>query len=366
MPVSDLLVIGAGPAGIAAAVAAARQDIRVTLVDRGSFPRPKVCGGCLNARGLSVLDRLGLSETLGDATDTHQFELAWSGRRMTAALPPGRAISRLAWDERMVAAARTAGVDVQTETTACVGDATAGGSRTVELTTAAGTVVHTTRLVAAADGLTQSATRSVPALKTAISGGSRIGAGALLDDASDDWPCGTIAMATADTGYVGLVRVEHDRLNVAAAIDRDAVRGRSLAEATAAILRDAGLPIPAAWHDATWTGTPPLTRSAMSTAALGVGCLGDAAGYVEPFTGEGMTWALAAGEAFGNATPDYLADPDRLATHWPAAFRRVVSERQRVCQSLAWILKRPRLSRVVLPIARPLVGPATRWMNRSV
>ena len=366
MPVSDLLVIGAGPAGIAAAVAAARRGLSVTLVDRGSFPRPKVCGGCLNARGLGVLDRLGLTATLDEATPTDRFELAWSGRRMTAALPPGRAISRLAWDAQMIAAARTAGVEVLTETTARVGEATANGGRLVHLTTAADRTTHTAGLVAAADGLTQSATRSVPALKTAISGGSRIGAGALLGDASDHWPIGTIAMATADAGYVGLVRVERGRLNVAAAIDRDAVRGRPLAEATAGILTDAGVPVPDGWHAATWTGTPPLTRSARSTAAPGVGCLGDAAGYVEPFTGEGMTWALAAGEAFGDSAPDYLHDPSQLATDWPAAFRRVVSERQRVCQSLAWILKRPRLSRVVLPIARPLVGPATRWMNRLV
>ena len=364
----DLLVIGGGPGGIAAAVAAARAGASVLLVDRGRFPRPKVCGGCLNARGVGVLERLGLADTLRDAPATDRFELAMNGRRLHASLPPGRAISRLAWDERMVAAAEAAGVQVLTETTARVLPSEPGSVRTVTLDGPSGERTASARLVAAADGLTQSATRSEPSLRTQAKAGSRIGAGALLPP--DSLPSGTlrpgtIAMAAEATGYVGLVRVERNRVNVAAAMSVSAVRGRTLAEATAAILATAGHAVPDGWHEADWTGTPPLTRSAPAGVASRLGCVGDAAGYVEPFTGEGMTWALAAGEAFGRRVPQWCDDPAAMARMWPAEFARVVSQRQRVCQALAWLLKRPRLARLAFPVAGPLVGPASRLINRT-
>ena len=56
----DAVVVGAGPAGSAAALAGARAGLRVLLVDRSVFPRDKVCGGCLNASAVESLGLLGL------------------------------------------------------------------------------------------------------------------------------------------------------------------------------------------------------------------------------------------------------------------------------------------------------------------
>ena len=56
----DALVIGAGPAGALAARQAALSGKRVLLVDSKSFPRPKVCGACLNGQALVVLQSVGL------------------------------------------------------------------------------------------------------------------------------------------------------------------------------------------------------------------------------------------------------------------------------------------------------------------
>jgi 2-polyprenyl-6-methoxyphenol hydroxylase-like FAD-dependent oxidoreductase len=57
----DVLVIGAGPAGGAAALAAARREQAVVLADRGNFPREKVCGCCLSAAALAELHGMGLA-----------------------------------------------------------------------------------------------------------------------------------------------------------------------------------------------------------------------------------------------------------------------------------------------------------------
>src|SRR5262245_54566169 len=58
----DVAIIGAGPAGSAAAIALARANQRVLLIDKRAFPRQKVCGGCLSGHALR-----GLRELLGGA-----------------------------------------------------------------------------------------------------------------------------------------------------------------------------------------------------------------------------------------------------------------------------------------------------------
>ena len=58
----DLLIVGAGPAGTAAAMYAARQGLTSIVLDRDTFPRDKICGDALSGKALSVLDELGLLE----------------------------------------------------------------------------------------------------------------------------------------------------------------------------------------------------------------------------------------------------------------------------------------------------------------
>ena len=108
----------------------------------------------------------------------------------------------------------------------------------------------------------------------------------------------TIFMAVGREGYVGAVRVEDGSLNVAAAFEPALVRRWGTPGlAAAAILAEAGFPPIAGLENAHWQGTAGLTRQTRPLAEERLFLLGDAAGYVEPFTGEGIAWALASGQA---------------------------------------------------------------------
>ena len=65
---TDVLVVGGGPGGAAAAYYLARQGLDVTVVDRSSFPREKVCGDGLTPRSVAALERMGID------TDDPRFE----------------------------------------------------------------------------------------------------------------------------------------------------------------------------------------------------------------------------------------------------------------------------------------------------
>jgi len=130
-----------------------------------------------------------------------------------------------------------------------------------------------------------------------------------------------------------------------------------------AVLAESGYePIPSL-RDAPWKGTPLLTRSATTIAAHRFLVLGDAAGYVEPFTGEGMAWALASGRAIAPIACDSVLDFNEVTqARWERLYRDVITRRQVVCRLISMGLRRPALVRTATAalsaapgLARPLV-----------
>ncbi|HZQ36505.1 MAG TPA: FAD-dependent oxidoreductase, partial [Dehalococcoidia bacterium] len=61
---TDVIIVGAGPAGCTAATLLGRQGVRVLLLDRAAFPRPKLCTHAIMPAGLPVLERLGVLPAL--------------------------------------------------------------------------------------------------------------------------------------------------------------------------------------------------------------------------------------------------------------------------------------------------------------
>ena len=144
----------------------------------------------------------------------------------------------------------------------------------------------------------------------------------------------------------------------------------ALAQRRRQLLTAAGWPLPSDMLNSRWRGTPALTRQARRVAGERVFVLGDAAGYVEPFTGEGMAWALAAGVAVAplviHAASSWQPD---LESAWTAAYRRVVSRRQTACRATAAILRYPLLAGAVVAVLSrvpALAAPFVRHLNRSI
>jgi flavin-dependent dehydrogenase len=108
---TDLLVVGAGPAGCAAAAAALRAvpGLSVTLVDAAAFPRDKPCGGAITGGGLAELAGAGLALRVPAAAATHAV-IRVQGISVRTELPrPAAVVRRREWDADLVAQVRARG-----------------------------------------------------------------------------------------------------------------------------------------------------------------------------------------------------------------------------------------------------------------
>jgi flavin-dependent dehydrogenase len=344
----DAIVVGAGPAGALAARQLAAAGARVLLVDKKSFPRWKVCGACLNGQALSVLKSVGLGSLAADLGGVllDAFELRLGGRAARLALPAGVALSRIRLDAALVGAAIDAGSHYLSETQASV-ESVDINTRRVLLSHHGRTLTVFGRVVLVAAGLGQTCVAGRSSIQTRASAGSRVGAGCVIEKAPRYFEEKTIFMAVGREGYVGLVRVEDGSLNIAAALDRRIVRRLGgPGSAAAAIMAEAGLPQVEGLADAVWQGTVALTRRTSPLAEERLFVLGDAAGYVEPFTGEGIAWSLISAQAVAPLARQGIErwEPS-LQRAWPLLHRRLVGRRQRFCRLLAVLLRHPSLAR---------------------
>ncbi len=393
--VVDVLVIGAGVGGASAAISAARalgassnDRPRVMLVERAAWPRDKVCGCCLSAEGVNALERLGVDvgglgargATLRQAEMRDARARAW-----LVEVEPGLVVDRATLDAALVRRAVALGVSFVDRCTARVEsriehgverlassgakalgsagiarDAERGGwrvslSRSVETSgePRAESIVYARRVIVA-DGL---AGRALDGVASRVARGSLMGVGARAEAGSalaESLPAGRVVLCVGRGGYVGVVRLGDGSADVAAAVDP--ARAREAGGPVALMsrwLRDAGLE---ALAPATRVhGTAMLTRRRVSLGGRGLIVVGDAAGYVEPFTGEGMTWALLGGEA-GGAMAATLDDDAALTGAWERWHRSNVGRRQLACRVVRTALRVPGLVGATLWCARRVPG----------
>jgi menaquinone-9 beta-reductase len=359
----DVIVVGAGPAGSVAALELARRRLAVLLVDRAEFPRWKVCGCCINRCSQSTLRTLGLGDLLEKhgAIDISALRLSAQNRHASVPVPGEKVLSRSTFDAALVRGAIQAGAHFLPRTEAQLLFISENACAT-RLHRAGVEIVADARIILAADGLAGSFRKNDGRLHAKIAeSAARIGAGGVGTEFPDFYQTGSIFMACGDGGYVGLVRIEDGRLNVAAALDPELVRREGgLAGAAAAILRQAGLPAIDHLASFSWRGTPLLTRSVSPPAAERIFLLGDAASYVEPFTGEGIAWALAGGAAVAPLVERACRQWDpKLVGEWARCYRRIITRRQWLCRTVAQVLRRPWLTRSAVTVLAHLPGLAT-------
>jgi flavin-dependent dehydrogenase len=354
----DVVVLGAGPAGGSAALSAAQRGASVVLLDKAVLPRDKVCGCCLHATAVEALERVDVTLPRGDRAELEQTRLWAAGRCAELDGPGGLVVSRRALDQRIVESAMNAGAVAHFGRSAKVIRWSDDADR-VAHEVQAGDRTWRTRVLIVATGLGGGAMRGMPG------GGrwtprraSRIGVGGTTPRPVT--PCGVLEMCCGSSGYVGAVALADGRGCLAAAVSPEALRraggpGALLGE----IAGEAGATWAGAMEAVDWSLTPRLTGRG-PLCGPGVVVVGDAAGYVEPFTGEGMTWAIAGGLAAGRLGTQGLSATE-LQRAWEQTHRRLVSRRQWRCRALGWALRRPRLVRSAVRVLAQ-VPQASGWM----
>lgn len=341
----DAIVIGAGPAGALVARQLAPGQRSVLLVDKKRFPRPKVCGACINARAISALQAAGLESVLEQtqSLQLREIEILAEGRLARLALPLGLAIGRAEFDQALADAAIAAGVVFRDGTTGKVGPLCAS-AREVMLEGVESTTV-TASVVIAADGLQHSCLSRDATFASDVAANSLIGLGATIPQASYDLEPGLVRMMAGRGGYVGIVGLSGGRLNVAAAVESAQLRqAAGPGQLIQTLMRSADVAIPESLVSGQWHGTGALTRETRRVADSRLFLLGDATGYVEPFTGEGIAWALCSALLAAPLAEACLAgteSPELLAQQWQALHAAEVRRRQGWCRRLAWVLRTP-------------------------
>ncbi len=342
----DAIVVGAGPSGCVAARAIAQQGHRVLIVEAKQFPREKVCGGCLSARGVALLERHGLLEAVREcgpvAIDRVDFVMPHGHHSL--AVPSGLSVSRRALDSVLLREAVASGAQSLLGVRATVCEASVDSCREVILARQGCESVKVgAKLVIAADGLGHPSLARLGRFTSRVCRSSRIGIGAVAEVSKAAIPKNCITMIVHRHGYVGLSHCEGGRLSIAAALDAALLADcKSPGAAIDRLLAPHALPFAIDTDSIYWTGTRPLTQLSGDVADARLFVVGDAASYVEPLTGEGMASGLAAGTAVAPIAIAAIQEwSDRLATEWRDWNRQDQRRRHRACRVITQAARTP-------------------------
>lgn len=350
----DVIVIGAGPGGSLTAYELARRGRSVLLVEKSVFPRWKVCGACLGASGILALEQAGLASLLDEigTRAIRETRLLWKSRCASIAMRRMVAVSRRGLDTAIAHAAMEAGAEFLPGVRAEIGRGAVllhHDDRVVQVRC---------RSVVQAGGLRSSRRDD----GTRIAKNSWIGLGAT--GAADDCDEDRLTMAVGQHGYVGRIVTEDRMVSWAAAVDPAFVRAcGGPGAAIASMCTEAGVADQMPPRDG-WVGTPLLTRRARAQDGA-VYRVGDASAYVEPITGEGMSWALLGATLLAPILDRALA----TGTHsdiWMREHARLMRWRRLRCAAVSRALRSGVAMGVTMALLRARIAGTDRLINRLI
>ncbi|MGI8825761.1 MAG: NAD(P)/FAD-dependent oxidoreductase [Chloroflexota bacterium] len=369
---ADIVVVGAGPAGATSAILLARLGYHVVLIDRQHFPRPKPCGEYMSPGVEETMRRLGLFSAFRQTPPRHvpgmriiapsglPLELRYQRLGNTC---PAITIDRITLDAQLVGLARESGVEVREgmrvrapliENRTVTGVAAVSGDREVTLRS---------RLVIGADG-----SRSVLARALGLARPAhwpvRLGLMAHYRE-QETAPFALGEMHVSAGGYCGIAPLPGGRLNVAMVVREDALRRER---------------VPVATFFDRWIESQPRLRGALAgserlTPIRGIGpigsriqrawypglmLVGDAAGFFDPFTGEGIFRGLNGAEMVADVAHLALRRGDvgeRQLARYQKMRRERFSHKQAVTTLVQLFVRYPLLLHYALPRLAARPGP---------
>jgi flavin-dependent dehydrogenase len=311
-------VVGGGPAGSLTAMLLARLGREVVLVERAPAWRWRACGVFSAPAGVAALRRVGFPEAdlirvarpvpamRVETSRGTRFRLTYGGSGALADSAVG--FDRGALDPRLLAIARATGVEVREG--AAAAQLVLDGPREPATISLVGGDTIRARVVVGADGI-----RSLVARAAGVARSAALGPRAALTfHVPDPGPGPDARMVVIADGYVGLAPVPGERLNVGIVLGRswfEALRREGAAPVARGIL--GGLP-DLAGRVPDWiepldrvAGTTPLGHAVTRRAGRDWLLVGDAAGFLDPFTGEGLHRAFVSAELAAEVVEAVLA-----------------------------------------------------------
>ncbi len=369
---TDVLVVGAGPGGSATAYHLARQGIDVTVLEKARFPREKVCGDGLTPRGVAQVRRMGID------TDDPRFErstgLRIYSRRTMLELPwpsvedfPGFGLTmtRHSFDELLARRAEKAGARLRERTEAVapllrdgwvVGASARDLEREEELEIRA-------RFVVAADG---AASRFAGPAGVRREPGKPLGIAARryyrIDRHPGSWLEVWMDLWDGDAlmpGYGWLFALSDGSVNLGAGLLNTFKNFKNL---SAQRVFDAfWRMLPQSWgvseetaEGPTLSGPLPMGMSRAPAAVPGMLVVGDAAGLVNPFNGEGIAYAMESGELAAELIGEALVrDRPGLAHLYPSVLRERYGRYYRIGTNFVRAIGHPSVMRTLTEYGLP-------------
>jgi menaquinone-9 beta-reductase len=357
---SDVAIVGGGPAGAIVAALLARAGHDVTLFERSPAYRWRACGVFASPATVSALRRVGLD----DAT---LARVARPIPAMRVETPTGTAFrltygdeepvgfDRSALDPALLDEARDAGATVCTGARVEAVDLDGQGP-VVHVRMADGTERQAARFVVGADGGNSIVARAVGVARPARLA-PRVGLTYHLDDRPGD-PRADARMRVVRDGYVGVAPVPGGRVNVGIVLGRTWA-ARLATDGAEAVADEvvAGIPIldgaagsppdPGAWRSGARldriAGASPLGQRVSRRAGRNWLLVGDAAGFLDPFTGEGLHRAVVSAELGARAVAATLRGEPRALPAYDRAMRRRFAAKDVVSWLVQVFLERPAL-----------------------
>jgi menaquinone-9 beta-reductase len=361
--VADVVIAGAGPAGSLAALLLARQGARVRLLDRARFPRDKLCGDTLNPGALRVLARhLDIAPLASRALAidgmllTGPSGVSIRGRYGAGLL--GRAVTRRDLDAWLLDRALAAGVAFDDGVTVTGPVIETHGRHTtvvgVRIRSSKGaTDVIRAPLAIGADGRRSSLAAGIHAARQP-QWPRRWAVGAYFESVDDLRSCGEMHVRYGR--YIGVAPLPGGLANACLVEphDRQAAGWRDPGARLRDVLRSDPLLAPR-FARARVVSTPtvlgPMAIDVSRPGAAGLLLAGDAAGFIDPITGDGLRYALVGAELAAGIGADVLAGTLR-----PDEAPDILARRRREALAAKWRFNRALRRIVSWPAAISIAG----------